>query len=203
MNNLDMMGKPCPIPVIEAKKAMEMEDVSGVLVSVDNIVAVQNLEKMAKGIGYDFSYEEKSTDEYIVSISKNGEQNTISDKKEVVIDCEDCGTEGATILISKNTMGSGSDELGAILIKGFIFSLTELDVIPKTLIFLNSGVKLTVEGSNVLKDLNTLHDKGTEIFSCGTCLNYYSLTDNLAAGEITDMYNISQMLNNSGKVITI
>ena len=112
-------------------------------------------------------------------------------------------TEGVTVLVTKDMMGDGSEELGRILIKGFIFSLTELPVLPKAVIFLNSGVRLAVEGSNTLADLQKLSDAGATILACGTCLNYYGLTEKLAVGEVTDMFGITGHLAAPGKLITL
>ncbi|MCL2139562.1 MAG: sulfurtransferase-like selenium metabolism protein YedF [Treponema sp.] len=107
----------------------------------------------------------------------------------------------SVILISSDRIGSGSDELGKILIKSFIYSLTELPVPPKTIIFMNSGVKLVTEGSNTIEDLEILSGKGTSILACGTCVNYYSIK--LGVGEITNMVSIAGFLNSAERVITL
>ena len=87
-------------------------------------------------------------------------------------------------------MGEGSEELGAVLIKSFVFALTQLDDLPSTIIFYNSGVNLSCEGSPVLEDLKNLAAQGVEIISCGTCLNFYGLKEKLAVGEVSNMYDI-------------
>jgi selenium metabolism protein YedF len=206
MTQLDMMGNPCPIPVIRARKELEKPDSDGVLVLVDNIVAVQNLEKMAKGLGYVFSYESDGDALFRVSIGKDGASmpRAVPIPKDTLLaaPAQD-KTDGVTVLITKDMMGDGSEELGRILIKGFIFSLTELPVLPKAVIFLNSGVRLAVEGSNTLADLQKLSDAGATILACGTCLNYYSLTEKLAVGEVTDMFGITGHLAAPGKLITL
>ena len=206
MTQLDMMGNPCPIPVIRARKELEKPDSDGVLVLVDNIVAVQNLEKMAKGLGYVFSYESDGDALFRVSIGKDGASmpRAVPIPKDTLLaaPAQD-KTDGVTVLITKDMMGDGSEELGRILIKGFIFSLTELPVLPKAVIFLNSGVRLAVEGSNTLADLQKLSDAGATVLACGTCLNYYGLTEKLAVGEVTDMFGITGHLAAPGKLITL
>ena len=202
MEIIDVMGKPCPIPVIETKKALARQGVRHVLVKVDNIVAVQNLEKMSNGLGYGFSYSENAKDSYEVTITGNGKdmprQNVEQNTREAVLP-----SGGLTVVISKNTMGGGAEELGKILIKGFIYSLTEHPTPPGFLIFLNSGPYLTSDGANVTDDLKKLEEKGTKILTCGTCSNYYGLRDKLAVGSITDMYGITEKMANAAGIINI
>ena len=205
MKTIDVMGKPCPIPVIEAKKALAEQETDGVLVKVDNIVAVQNLEKMANGYGYRFAYAEKAKDAYEVSISREGkappEAAPESDVSEPIQ--LDTGSGGLGVVISRDTMGEGAEELGKILIKGFIYALSELPTPPKFVIFLNSGAHLTSEGANTIDDLKKLESKGTEILTCGTCLNFYGLKEKLAVGAITDMYGITERAAGAAKVMNI
>ncbi len=87
--------------------------------------------------------------------------------------------------------------------KGYLYTLSESDIIPKELIFLNGGVKLTVKGSEVLESLQNLEKRGVKILSCGTCLDFYGIKDNLAIGEISNMYTIVESMNTSNKVIKL
>lgn len=194
---IDMLGQACPIPVITAKRELERGEVDYVEVLVDNIIAIQNLKKMADGLGYIFSYTE-SGDNYLATIKRDGAVV----KEEVVIGSREVG-DNLTVFIKSKEMGAGAPELGNILMKGFIFSLTELPKVPDVLIFLNSGVELSVEGSNTIDDLKTLEEKGTKIYSCGTCLNFYGLSEKLAVGEITDMYNITDLLSKADRLISL
>jgi hypothetical protein len=68
---------------------------------------------------------------------------------------------------------------------------------------LNGGAHLTTKGANTVDDLITLEKKGTEVYTCGTCANFYKLTEALAVGSITDMMNITNKLANASSVITI
>lgn len=204
---LNMLGNPCPIPVVKAKQELEKSETTQVSVKVDNIIAVQNLEKMATGLSYTFSYSELDDKNFEVIISKNLTENDNNDQNNSQPQCSEIininPQEAPTVFITQNKMGHGSDELGQILVKGFIFSLTQLEVIPKTVIFINSAVNLVIDGANTLEDLKALKQKGTKILVCGTCLNYYNLTERLAVGEITDMFNITNHLSSSIKLITI
>ena len=196
MKTIDMRGNPCPIPVVNARKALAENDAKGVIVLVDNIIAVQNLEKMAKGTGCVFSYEEDGKN-YKVIISKGSEHiqagNDDKLKKNIA----------SLVFISSDSMGRGSDDLGKILIKGFIFSLTQLDPPPEAVIFINSGVRLANEGANTVPDIEILERKGVKVYICGTCANFYSLTESIAVGNIVDMMFITEQLANASGIITI
>ncbi|MDR2659791.1 MAG: sulfurtransferase-like selenium metabolism protein YedF [Spirochaetaceae bacterium] len=204
MKNLDMRGQPCPIPVVKAKEALALDN--AVVVLVDNIVAVQNLEKMAKGTGCTFSYTEEG-ENYTVNIVKtagkpdDAPQNPPSEVSSA--GAASSGNKGPLVLISSDSMGRGAEDLGRLLIKGFIFSLTQINPPPEALIFLNGGAKLTTEGANTVPDLKALEEKGVGIYTCGTCANYYKLTDSLAVGSIVDMMNIVNRLAKASYVITI
>ncbi len=204
MEILDVLGKPCPIPVIEAKKALGKPGADSVLVKVDNFVAVQNLEKMAKGYGYSFSYEEKSANAFDVTITLDGKTPpALSTPGAVTPDIQCAPSAQLVVVISRNTMGEGAEELGKILIKGFIYSLTELPVPPAYVFFLNSGAYLTTEGSNTIDDLKKLEAKGTVVMTCGTCVNYYGLQEKLAVGAITNMFGITEKMASATSVINI
>ena len=203
MDIIDVTGKPCPIPVIMAKKALAQVETTSVTLAVDNFVAVQNLEKMARGMGYHHDYHKENEERFIVRLAKEAQVDTIPVGQNETATQTDTSIQGATILISSDKMGQGSDELGKTLLKGFIFSLTELEITPKVVIFLNGGAHLTCKGSGVLGDLRSLQERGTNILTCGACLNYYNLADSLAVGEIENMYTIATLLADGGTVITL
>ena len=202
MDIINVTGKPCPIPVIEAKKALRKAAAGEqVRVLVDNDISRQNLEKMAVGMGLPCSHEKQSDGNILVTITAAGALPLAAGAATGTGGTGSSG--GLAVAIGQNTMGAGSDELGAILIKAFIFSLTELDTPPETLLFFNSGVKLTTEGSNVIADLKTLESKGTIISSCGTCLDFYKLKEKLAVGNVTNMYAIASAMAEAGRLINL
>jgi selenium metabolism protein YedF len=98
-------------------------------------------------------------------------------------------------------MGVGNDDLGKVLIKGFIFAITQLDTLPKTMLFYNGGATLTSEGSDSLEDLKSLEAQGVEIMTCGTCLDYYGLKEKLEVGSVTNMYTIVEKMAGAGRII--
>lgn len=107
------------------------------------------------------------------------------------------------VLIPCDSMGRGDDELGSILIRSFLHTLNEVEPLPDTMIFLNAGVKLTVEGSPAVEDLQALEGRGVNILACGTCLGHFRLKEKIAVGEISNMYTIAEMLLGAGKVVAL
>lgn len=199
MKILDMLGKACPIPVVEARRALEAGQEPAITVLVDNAVAVENLQKMAQGKGYAFSVVQQEAARYAVTLSREGAENAAPEPPFLAPATQ----RGPTVLITQNHMGGGSEELGKILIKGFLFTLTEWAVPPEAVYFLNSGVELVCEGANTLDDLRTLTENGTTIHACGTCLNFYALTDKLAVGQVVNMLDISTALANAAHLVTL
>jgi selenium metabolism protein YedF len=203
MEIINVLGKPCPIPVIEAKKALRKTSAGETIkVLVDNDISRQNLEKMAKGLGCSFSFEKQDDGNILVSITNSSAARPNETRQNSAVPLSG-GDGGLVVAIGKNTMGQGNDDLGAILMKSFIYSLTELDAPPETLLFFNSGVKLTTEGSNVIADLKILESRGTIISSCGTCLDFYKLKEKLAIGNVTNMYAIASAMGEAGKLINL
>ena len=105
------------------------------------------------------------------------------------------------VVISSKTMGEGNDELGATLLKGFIYALTQQDELPDQMLFYNGGAFLTCEGSQSLEDLKMLEEQGVEIRTCGTCLNFYGISDKLQVGEVTNMYDIAERMTKADRII--
>lgn len=202
---VDCLGQPCPIPVVKAKKALaELPSEGGIVrVLVDNRVATENLSKMAKGMGLEWQVFEDAEDRFAVEIESGAAAKSEVGEKAVQQSMFPPAQGGAVVAIGQNAMGHGSEELGKILIKGFIFSLTQLETAPKTVLFFNSGVKLAMQGSNTVDDLKELESKGVKIYVCGTCANYFDLTDRLAVGEIVNMMTIAAEMAGANPLINI
>lgn len=199
MKTIDARGILCPKPVIMTKNALEeMNENEQLLTIVDNEVAKVNMTKLYTNLGYNFEIEEKEGLFYITGIKGNGEiKIKLSNKDKVE------NNSNLVVLIDKDFVGHGNDELGHTLIKTFIYTLTELEERPKDIIFVNGGVKLTTEGSEVIEDLKKLEEMGSNIYSCGMCLNYYKLDDKLKVGEVSNMYEIADKLMKSSNTIKI
>lgn len=194
---IDAMGDACPLPVVKAKQGLSTIDEGAVVVHVDNETATHNLENLAKSLKCEVAVEQVADAEYHVSIAKTAESAS-AQQLEVVA----CGPAGPkVVVVSSRFMGQGDDALGENLMKAFVFSLTQMDELPDAILFYNGGAYLTVEGSPALDDLKALSAAGIEILTCGTCLKHYGLEDELAVGDVTNMYVIVEKQLNAGVVV--
>ena len=190
---VNAIGDNCPIPVVKAKKAIDgLTEPALVEISVGNEIALQNVIKMVNQKNLESSSEKISENHYVIKVKCGDIVNTEVHKEEVNNILKD---EKTIVVLSSDKMGEGDEELGKVLIKGFIYAITELDRYPKAVLLYNSGVKLSCEGSDSIEDLKILEENGVEILSCGTCLNFYNLQDNLQVGKVTNMYSIVEELS--------
>lgn len=206
MVTINAMGDTCPIPVIKTQNAIKvLTKAEEVEVLVDNEVAVQNLTKLAGSLGCEVKSEKKAEKEYrvVITVTEDKLQGQADEKKEETAEtaCIPDARDNTVIVISSDRMGEGEEELGKVLIKGYIYALTQLETLPKTILFYNKGAYLTCEGSASLEDLKSLEAQGVEIFTCGTCLNYYGLSEKLQVGSVTNMYVIADTMAKAGKVV--
>ena len=221
MITINAIGDTCPIPVVKTKKAIEkLEKPDTVETLVDNEIAVENLKKMASQMGFAVSdskinsgYSVKITVDDIDKINDNkmsatnakatseAKANSIKTGADDMVSCNIKNSGEKVVVIKSEFMGDGDNELGKVLIKGFIYALSQQDELPQTMLFYNGGAKITSEGSESIEDLKALEEKGVKIFTCGTCLNYYGLTEKLCVGEVTNMYEITKKLTEASLIV--
>ncbi|SHH30820.1 sulfurtransferase-like selenium metabolism protein YedF [Tepidibacter thalassicus] len=201
---VDARGLACPQPVIKTKKELDKIKEGTVITLVDNEIAKENVLKLANSMNCSAKFYKKD-DIFYIEIDKGKESIDIQEES---IECKECmikteNKEDKVIYISSDCMGRGSDELGKILIKGFIYTLTEITPYPKAVIFVNSAVKLTTENEETIENLKKLEKEGVEILSCGTCLDYFNLKDKLRVGKISNMYDIVEKLKGASNTLSI
>ena len=192
---IDAIGLACPKPVINTKKELDNIEEGIVVVTVDNHIAKQNILKLSNSLNCESRVIKDEKDLISIEIKK-GENVIIEEQVKDEL-------ENKCIFISSNKMGKGNDELGEILMKGFIYTLTESKPYPKSVLLVNSGVKLSTENYDTVQNLKILEESGVEILSCGTCLDYYGLKESLKVGSITNMYTIVDIMKNSSQTISI
>lgn len=198
---VDARGLVCPQPVIKAKEALKNMEEGTLKVLVDNEIAVQNVMKLGSYEGLAPVSEKKAEGEFEILFyvsKKTGEKEELVKEAECLPDAR---KKGLVAVLSSDEMGGGNDELGRILMKGFIYALTQLEELPETILLYNGGARLSVEGSQSLEDLKNLEAQGVNILTCGTCLNFYGLADKLCVGTVTNMYEIAEKMADARLVI--
>lgn len=197
---VDARGLACPLPVVNTKNEIQgMKEGEQVEVLVDNEIAVQNLTKFANVRNHSIKAEKIDDNNYKVVITVG--QVSVEEKSDEVESCIPSQIRNDVVVISSGTMGNGEEELGKALMKAFIFALTKQDTYPDTILLYNGGAYLSCEGSDSLEDLKFLEAQGVKIATCGTCLNFYGLTDSLAIGSVTNMYDIVETMGKATKII--
>lgn len=206
MIKVDALGMVCPKPVIETKKVIaSLTKPDVVEVWVDNTIAVENVKGLAEENGYKVSSEKVADKQYKVTINVDSIKNADSSKSS---GCS-CGcssnscncSDNIVVAIGSDKMGCGDEKLGKNLMKAFIYSLSQAETRPKTMLFYNGGAHLTCEDSLSLEDLNNLKQLGVKILTCGTCLDFYGLKEKLKVGEVTNMYDIVSTMEAASLVI--
>jgi len=198
---VDTRGMNCPLPVIHTKKALEAIESGKITTIVDNDVAKENVMKLAKSMDLKVDIKQNQGN-YYIDIFKD-EMTGIVGLEVLDINCSTNNKKDLVILISKEELGEGSDELGRLLMKSYLYALTEVKPYPKGIICLNGGVKLATEDSEVVGHIRILEANGVEVLSCGTCLDYFKIKDKLAVGGVSNMYTIVEKLNNASNTIKL
>ncbi len=189
---VDARGLNCPQPVILTKRVMDEKSGEEIITVVDNSTSLENVCKLAINQGYTYTIDPLGSETHIHMILENSEQSMKQSSK-----------KDLTIMVKSQYFGQGDDELGKILIKSFFYTLTEMGPELQNLIFMNGGIHLTTEGSPVLEHLQYLENKGVQILSCGTCLDFFYKKDQLKVGQITNMYTATEILYNASKTLVL
>jgi selenium metabolism protein YedF len=206
--SVDARGLACPQPVIMARKALN-DGATSIEILIDNEAARENVGRYLEKNGFSVNFFNESG--YIrieaVAVSSDGIRAAVinegvSGNDGFNSDDYQCSPSAKVILITSDSLGRGSEELGQKLMQAFIFTVREMPVKPHTIIFMNSGVKLAVRDSASLDNLAALQESGVEILACGTCLDYFGIKESLSVGRISNMYSIAEELM-SGNVLRI
>lgn len=199
---IDAFGKACPMPVVLAKKEIDAGE-RDITVAVDNEIAVGNLKRLAAGSGIEVKVENVEGGFHVIFAGGAAKAPEETTKTAPAPQCSASGC-GYTVFFGKDYVGEGDYTLGHNLAKMMLYTLAEGDDVPAAVIFMNSGVKMpTSDKMDIINSINTLIEKGTEVLVCGTCLNFYGITDQLKAGTVSNMYEILEKMKESAKVITV
>lgn len=189
---INALGWECPKPIIATKKILDSMAEGSVLTMVDNKLALENLVDFGNSLGYTVDHKGENGIYYVTTTKTKENEGIFNDIPANLV-----------IVITTKLFGQGSEEFGEILMNSYIYALTEVEPMPKTLIFVNSGVFLTTENSEAENSLQLLANAGVEIITCGACLNFYGLEDKLIIGSVSNMYQIAEKMNKATNTIKI
>lgn len=191
---VNAMGLACPQPVILAKKEIDAGN-GNFVVAVDNEIAVKNLEKLAQSQNFSTSTETVEGG-FHVTFTGDGSAAAVGEGSAKQ-------PNNWALFVNRDAIGTNAVELGQSLITMFFYTLCESNDPPRYILFMNEGVKLPAENEQIADHLKTLQEKGSEVLVCGTCLKFYGLADKLMAGNVSNMYDISECMHKADKVITL
>lgn len=193
MKIVDCRNMTCPMPVVTVKRALEEASGESVKVLLDEVAQRENVARFAASRG--FQVEEALEGEgYAMLISGASRESTSTQSEK--------GGQ-SVFLIASDCLGDGQEELGRLLMKNFIITLLDLSEIPERMLFLNRGIFLTTEGSEVIEALEKLANRGVEILSCGVCLDFFNRREKLCTGSVTNMFTIAESMLRAGSVIRL
>lgn len=199
MEKIDARGLSCPAPVLETKAAVEQHHPRQIEVIVDNEPAKQNVSRFLNSQGYQTEVKQEG-DLFVVTGTGDGEPIPV---QAPAAKAPQTDAAKIMVMVAADRMGNGDDELGGKLMINFIKTLKEMGDELWRLVFVNSGVKLTIDGAATLDDLKELEDSGLMILVCGTCLDHFNLLDQKQVGQTTNMLDIVTAMQLADKVINI
>ncbi len=194
MKTINCSGLDCPEPVVKAKNALENNDKLKII--LDNEVAANNVSRMAVNLGYQVDETYISDDQYELLIYGKSEKETSGLSAET----DKISSNTDVILITTEKLGQGPDELGSLLMNGLLKTIADLSNQPDSLILMNNGVKLATINQETVATLSELVEEGLELKVCGTCLEYLDLKDELKVGQISNMYEILELITSNSTV---
>jgi selenium metabolism protein YedF len=192
---IDCRGLACPEPVLRVKAALDAPGEGVVTVLLDDAASRDNVRRFAESQGGVVGVEEDRAGGWRLSIARGHgrEEAAPGATREAA---------ATAILVTSDRIGP-EPELGGILMRAFLATLGKAPSLPARLLFVNRGVHLTTEGSEVLDVLRELQAAGAEVLSCGTCLEFFQKRGSLAVGRVSNMYETVETLTGHYRVVTI
>ncbi len=192
-------GLICPMPLIETKKAIKESKIGDtIVVEVDNETSFNNLTHFLNDNGLTFDY---SQDKSLYKLTFTVKELASKSNEPVKVTKPQLSKENYIVVIDSNSMGSGNDDLGKLLLKGFINTLDQIENLPQEIICYNSGVTLAIKGSDTAQSLKKLESQGIKITLCGTCIDFYGIKDSIEVGSISNMLYIAGKLAGDIRIV--
>ena len=197
---LDCTGLPCPKPVLRAKDALAAGS-SFIKVLVDNEASQNNVTRFARSQGHEAALTQEGDGLYAVTITASGQA---ADAAFDPSDYQCALPERCKMIyvISSDSMGRGSDQLGWALLQTYVQTIKDVEPLPSKVVLYNGGVKLVTTESGALDALRELQGKGVEILACGTCLDFFELKSALQVGQISNMHEIMTTMSEADKIVS-
>ncbi len=194
---LDCRGQACPHPVLKTKEIVDQGEVLRLTVLVDNEAARENVSRFLERTGFKVEVTERGAD-----LAVTGSREQKEPGQDAAAAWEETATRKILVLVGTDRLGTGDDVLGRKLIASFLGTVKEMGKELWCLVLLNSGVKLTVAGSEVLASLQELERDGVMVLVCGTCLNHFQLLEQKQVGETTNMLDIVTHMQLADKIMS-
>jgi len=202
MRIVDTKGQLCPAPLIATKRALkETSEGESFVVLTDNQTSLTNVSRFLKDNNVQFKTSEKDKVWTLTVTKTNGDLTNPNAEEYCTTDVPHFQKGDFVIAISSDKMGDGDPALGTLLMTNFVKAVHDLDILPSKMVFYNRGVFLGRKDSTVIELLKDLERMGVLLFLCGTCINHYSLEDEISAGSISNMFEIAQIMSSAGKVV--
>ena len=192
---VNAMGKACPEPVIMTRAAVEKGAVE-LEVLVDNAVAVSNVTRFLEGQGFRVQHQENGG-EFKLTARREGSAVSADPAPRPQ------GKARLAVLVAGKTLGREDKELGEVLIKGFLGTLSKLETPPAVLALMNEGVKLALPEASTCDHLKDLEKVGTRVLVCGTCTNHFGVTEQVGVGTVSNMFEILEAVTGADKVLSV
>lgn len=199
MIKLDYSQHQCPYPVIETRKQMLAYPDQTLEVTVGDSAARDNVSRLSKKMNYNAAVQSVD-DKFLITLTPLEQQSEASQQQETPIR-KALSSEKTVIYCGSDRMGDGDDGFGKVLMRNFLTTLLEIDPLPDTILFVNSGINLTTSGSEVLEPLKALESRGVDIASCGLCLDFYDKKDDLYVGRTTNMFEMAELQCQAERVV--
>ena len=195
MITVNAVGKACPEPVIMTRAAVEKGAVE-LEVLVDNAVAVSNVTRFLEGQGFRVQHQENGG-EFKLTARREGSAVPAGPAPRPQ------GKARLAVLVAGKTLGREDKELGEVLIKGFLGTLSKLETPPAVLALMNEGVKLALPEASTCDHLKDLEKAGTRVLVCGTCTNHFGVTERVGVGTVSNMFEILEAVTGADKVLSV
>ncbi len=202
MEIIDCKGMNCPEPVLQTKAHLEKTGKEAFKILVDNEASRENVLRFGRSRGCEVSAVDAQDASFVITLVPGDSSSGAESFQEEEYRCDLPGVNNLICVISSDSMGRGSDELGWALLQTYVTTITEVSPLPSHILLYNGAVKLVTTEGKALEALQVLENKGVIIWVCGTCLEFFKIEEERKAGSITNMFDIMNTMASAAKVVS-